>query len=436
MKIKQIIIAGTLLVSVASIAQKDELKALKKIYAKELPSSSDIQDYKANVTKLDGLATEEGDKIYANFYKCMTPILELTALGPNATPIQMMKAINSKSISDLASGLNATLDYEKKTGKKVYTDDINETITSFKPEMLNFAIALGNQKKFKESSSILYAIYQLDKKDAENLYYAAGYAVNGEDLDNALKYYKELRDINYTGEKTLYKAKNNATGEVDTYDDKAMRDNFVRLKTHSNPKDEKVPSKRGEISKNIALILLQQNKVDEAKEAIASARKSNPEDTSLILTEADLYYKLNDLTKYKELVSQALAANPNDADLVFNLGVVSSETKQFDEAEKYYAKVIELKPDYINAYINLADLKLKPDGKLVEQMNKLGTSAADLKKYDALKVERQKLFNTALPLLEKAYQVAPDNDSVRTNLLTVYNFLEMTDKYKALKAKN
>ena len=35
MKIKQIIIAGTLLVSVASFAQKDELKALKKIYAKD-----------------------------------------------------------------------------------------------------------------------------------------------------------------------------------------------------------------------------------------------------------------------------------------------------------------------------------------------------------------------------------------------------------------
>jgi len=43
MKIKQIIIAGTLLVSVASFAQKDELKALKKIYAKEEIKGEDLR---------------------------------------------------------------------------------------------------------------------------------------------------------------------------------------------------------------------------------------------------------------------------------------------------------------------------------------------------------------------------------------------------------
>ncbi|WP_298117300.1 tetratricopeptide repeat protein [Flavobacterium sp.] len=436
MKIKQIIIASTLLVSVASFSQKDELKALKKIYAKEIPSASDIADYKSNLNKLEPLATEESDKIYTNFYKCMLPIMEISSLGPAATPAQMMKFVNAKSISDLATGLNATLDFEKKTGKKVYTDDINETIASFKPEMLNYAVALGNQKKYKESSEVLYAIYQLDKKDQENLYYAAGYAVNGEDFDSALKYYKELKTINYSGEKTLYTAKNIATGEVETYDDKNVRDSFIRLKTHNNPKEEKIPSKRGEIYKNIALILLQQNKTDEAKAAISEARKDNPNDTSLILTEADLYYKLNDFAKYKELVGQALAANPNDVDLIFNLGVVSTETKQYDEAEKYYNKVIQLKPDYVNAYLNLSDLKLKPDGKIVEEMNKLGTSAADLKKYDNLKAERVKLFNSALPLLEKAIELDPQNEVVKSNLLTVYNFLELTDKYKALKAKN
>lgn len=436
MKIKQIIIASTLLVSVASFSQKDELKALKKIYAKEIPSASDIVDYKSNLNKLEPLATEESDKIYTNFYKCMLPIMEISSLGPTATPAQMVKFVNAKAISELAKGLNATLDFEKKTGKKVYTDDINETIASFKPDMLNYAISLGNQKKYKESSEVLYSIYLLDKKDQENLYYAAGYAVNGEDFESALKYYKELKAINYSGEKTLYTAKNIATGAVETYDDKNVRDSFVRLKTHTNPKEEKVPSKRGEIYKNIALILLQQNKTDEAKAAINEARKDNPNDTSLILTEADLYFKLNDFPKYKELVEQALAANPNDADLIFNLGVVSTETKQYDEAEKYYNKVIQLKPDYVNAYLNLSDLKLKPDGKIVEEMNKLGTSAADLKKYDNLKAERVKLFNSALPLLEKANELDPENDIVKSNLLTVYNFLEMTDKYKALKAKN
>jgi uncharacterized phage protein gp47/JayE len=47
--------------------------------------------------------------------------------------------------------------------------------------------------------------------------------------------------------------------------------------------------KRGEIYKNMALILVDAGKTEEAKKAIEEARAENPEDTSLILTQANLY---------------------------------------------------------------------------------------------------------------------------------------------------
>ena len=132
MKIKHIVLATTMMVTLSTFAQKDELKSLKKIYAKDEIKANDVEEYKALVTKLEPLATEESDKIYAGFYKVMIPILELSALDKTMTPLQIQmqitKSINPKTISDLAVGLNATLDYEKKTGKKIYTDDINETI--------------------------------------------------------------------------------------------------------------------------------------------------------------------------------------------------------------------------------------------------------------------------------------------------------------------
>ena len=45
------------------------------------------------------------------------------------------------------------------------------------------------------------------------------------------------------------------------------------------------------------------------------------------------------------------------------------------------------------------------DAKIVEEINKLTNSDKDLKKYDALKVDRQKLFNKAMPYLEKAHEL-------------------------------
>ena len=439
MKIKQIIIAGTLLVSVTSFAQKDELKALKKIYAKEEIKGDDLAQYKLLINKVEPLAVEEGDKVYANFYKCMLPVIESLSIDKTMAPLQIQMAIlkflNPKAISDLATGLNATLDYEKKTGKKIQTDEINETIKSFKPDLLNYADALGKQKKFKESADVLYSIYQLDKKDKENLYYAANYAIEGKDYDKALLYYKELKAVNYTGEGTNYIAKNKATNADESFSTKEQRNNLVTLGTHILPREEKIPSKKPEIVRNIALILIQQGKTEEAKAAIAEARKENPDDVNLITSEADIYLKSNDISSYQRLINEALAKNPNDADLIFNLGVTSANAGKLDEAEKYYRKVIDVKSDYINAYLNLADLILKPDAKLVEQINKLTNSPKDSKQFDVLKVERQKLFNKALPFLEKAHQLDPKNDVVKSNLKSVYGFLEMTDKVKALKAE-
>ncbi|WP_284653027.1 tetratricopeptide repeat protein [Flavobacterium terrisoli] len=435
MKIKHIVLASTILVSVSAFAQKDELKALKKIYAKEIPSANDIVEYKANLAKLEPLATEEGDKIYANFYKCMLPILQVTSYGPTVTPVQIASAYSPKAVTDLASGLNATLDYEKKTGKKVYTDDINETITSFKPDILTMAIALGQKERFKEASEVLYALYLLDKKNLDNLYYAASYAVNAKDYDKALEYYNTLKTANYTGDAVVYWAMNKAEKREETFPSKDNRDLFLKAGTHEKPRDEKPESKRGEIYKNIALILVEKGKIDEAKAAVADARKANPEDTSLILTEADLYLKMNDFPTYTRLVNEALEKNPNNADLVYNLGVISANGDKLAEAEKYYKRALEIDKNYFNAYLNLAELKLREDQKLVDQMSKLGTSEKDNKKYDQLKAAQNKIYQEVLPYLEKAVELQPTNEPAKKTLLSVYGALEMTDKAKALKAK-
>jgi tetratricopeptide (TPR) repeat protein len=212
------------------------------------------------------------------------------------------------------------------------------------------------------------------------------------------------------------------------------RDSKVKLKLYVDPRDEKIPSKRGEILKKIALILVQKGKVQEAKTALSDARIANPDDISLILSEADIYLKLEDFTTYKKLITEVLEKKPNDADLLYNLGVITTKTNAV-EAEQYYKRAIEIKPDYVNAYLNLAILKLEGSKKIIDEMNKLGTSEKDNKKYVILKKQKESIFNACLPYLEKANELNPKNEDVATTLLNVYGALEMTDKKKSLKAK-
>ena len=89
----------------------------------------------------------------------------------------------------------------------------------------------------------------------------------------------------------------------------------------------------------------------------------------------------------------------------------------------------------MNAYLNLAILKLDADKKIIDEMNKLGNSEKDNKRYEVLKKQRNDMFLATLPYLEKANELAPKNEDVVTTLLNVYGALEMTDKKKALKEK-
>ena len=89
MKINHLFLAGTLFLATASFAQKDELKALKKLYAKDALKTEEYTEYKNLVQKLEGLATEESDKVYLKFYKAMVPMMEMSTWDKNMSPVAM-----------------------------------------------------------------------------------------------------------------------------------------------------------------------------------------------------------------------------------------------------------------------------------------------------------------------------------------------------------
>lgn len=441
MKKRYSTLAIALLFSMAAFAQKDEFKTLKKIYEKSQPSSKDLMNYKEAVTKATPLvaATNEEDMLYLNFYKSNIPFLEMTEAMSKpenqANPQNALKYFTPQKIAEFAKNTNALLAYEKKAGKLVLTSKIQQLVTTYKPQLISYAIGLADQKRFTDASDILYSIYLLDDTEAEKLYYAASYSVNAKDYNKALEYYQKLKEMNFSGEKTNYMAVNKANDLVEYFGSKIQRDQSVKIGTHEKPTQEKEPSKRGEIYRNIALILVEEGKTEEAKSAIVEARKANPEDTSLIMSEADIYLKTNDMVTYAKLISEVLEKDPNNADLVYNLGVVSGQNKDNVNAKKYYLRAIEIDPKYANAYFNLSAVRIDEAQLLLDQMNKLGTSAAENKKYETLKSNREEILKDVVTLLEKTTSLDSKNRPAKEVLLTVYKALEMKEKTKSLQAE-
>jgi tetratricopeptide (TPR) repeat protein len=421
MKSKYVLLASALLISVATFAQKDQIKAAEKAL-----KAGNAQEA---ITILQGAeaasaAAPDAEKAQFQFVKANAH-LALATKNENT----------DDNLSAAAKAYQEVLSIEKTSGKVKFSAQASTSIIDVKYKLINAAIADSKAEKHAAGAKKLYDAYLLDKKDTINLYYAASTYVNAKEYETAYNAYDELKKLNYSGKGTNFYAVNKINGEEQFFPTAKERDQMVKLGTHEKPRTEDIPSKRGEIFKNMALILVQNGKVAEAKKAVAEARAANPDDKSLVLTEANLYLDTKDYDTYKKLITEVLAQSPNDADLVFNLGVISYNAKNLVEAEKYYKRAIEIKPDYVNAYLNLAILKLDADKKLFEEIQKLGNSEKDNKRYEVLKKQREAVFTSALPYLEKASELDGTNEEVKGTLLSVYRALEMTEKAKALKAK-
>jgi tetratricopeptide (TPR) repeat protein len=445
MKSKVVLLVASIVFSTTAFAQKDELKTLKKIYGREKISDSDMELYKTTLTAAEPLVagSNEDDKVYFAYYKGVAPILELTSalLNPakSTDPLLISKILSLDKVNQFVAVANATKEYEKKSGKQVYTSDINLKIIAIQPILVNYAVALLNIPNFKDASDLLVSIYDLDKTDVDKLYFAANYAVSAKEYDKALKYYQELKSLNYSGECTQYFGKNILTEKEDyfgnTPEAKVDRDKKVELKLYSNPRDEKIPSKRPEIFKNIALINVDLGKISEAKESFKSALSEMPNDSNLAISCSEFYLSQKEPSVSRNIILESIERNPKNVDLLFQLGVIYYNSNQPTEAKNSFLKVVEINPNYPNVYFNLALIILDDEKLINAKIIKLTDSQADMKKYNVLKKQLEEIYKIAIPYLKKANENNPENRDVLTTLINIYGALDMLDEAKALKAQ-
>lgn len=413
---KQTIVALALLMGSFAFAQKKELRNAEKAIKK-----NNFAEAKAEIDQAESQIGSADDKMKAHFY-----LLKGQALyaNGNGSSTDMDQAIESLNMVEQVEGSN---------GK--YSKDVNEIKQGMLNSFLTKANAALEEKNFAASSSGFDKAYRMSTKDTLYLYYAAATAVNGEDFENALKYYEELKDLGYVGVETEYVATNKETNEEEAFPSKSLMDISVKSGTHVKPSTKKSESKQGEIVRNIALIYMNQGNDEKALEAMKDARAANPDDSSLIISEANMQLKMGNRDEFKKLIEEALVKDPDNPELLFNLGIVAAEGGETEAAKGYYEKALKLKPDYTDVHNNMAVLILSQEQDLIEEMNALGSSAADNKKYDELKAQRTQLYQDAIPYLETTLKLRPDDLQAAKTLVNIYSAIGDIEKHKEMKAK-
>ncbi|WPO77364.1 tetratricopeptide repeat protein [Flavobacterium sp. KACC 22761] len=164
-----------------------------------------------------------------------------------------------------------------------------------------------------------------------------------------------------------------------------------------------------------------------------------------------LYYATNKKTKEEDAflspkarqsaIDQGLYEKPRTEsvpskriDVNNNLAYSYMENKDYAKAEAIYNYVLEMNPNYIDAYINLAYLKLQQKKAIADEIANLGTTPKEMQQYDKLNAKKDDIARSAIPYLKKALTIEPKNPDVTKTLLGVYRSLDMTNEYNALKA--
>jgi tetratricopeptide (TPR) repeat protein len=406
---KQFIVALAIMISAFSFAQKKELKSAEKAI-----KSNNFAEAKTFLGQVEPMLSSMDEDQKAEYY-----FLNAEALYANgsASNDDITKAL--KSLSLIKGDLQDETEALKVTMVQSFVKKANEAYES---------------KDYSISSKNFENAYRISAQDTLYLYYAAVTATGVQEFDRALVLLEELDELGYTGIEIEYYAIDKETSEIEIFNSKSIRDLSVKGGTHIKPGQRNTESKQAEIVKDIALIYSSQGQNEKALAAMAKARAANPDDLNLLINEANLNFQLGNKEKFKELLKEATQKDPNNPELQFNLGVMSQESGDFDSAKKYYDKAIELDPTYTNAEINMAAMILDQEKVLIEEMNGLGSSPADNKRYDELKLQRGEIYKSAIPYLESVMKVDPTNVDAAKTLMNIYSATGETAKFKEMKA--
>ena len=153
------------------------------------------------------------------------------------------------------------------------------------------------------------------------------------------------------------------------------------------------------------------------------------------------YYLMNLINNYIysgrnekaiEYLNTAIAKDANNSQLYHVMGMVyETGLKDYANAEKYFSKALELKPDAVESLSSLGRVYYN------QGVNKQGEANMinDSKKYQEELTVAKDLFKKALPYFEKAHQLKPEESEYMIALRGIYYNLNMGPELEAIEAE-
>ena len=219
------------------------------------------------------------------------------------------------------------------------------------------------------------------------MYYNAGLAaMNAKEHQTAIKYFEKCAEMGYQGVNTYFQISQNYLEMGDT------------LKAESILKD---------------------------------LRTKFADNKNVILELIDLYIKAGKNDAALENLVIARTDDPDNYSLHFAEGIIYLNEDRYDEAITSLSRSVELNPEFYDSQYGLGASYINKASDMFAKANDI----MDVNDYNKAVDDAMAVFAKALPYMEKANELKPDDVYALRSLRELYYRLKMTEKYDAVKAK-
>lgn len=173
------------------------------------------------------------------------------------------------------------------------------------------------------------------------------------------------------------------------------------------------------------------NDTIKAEEYLMSLPGKFPNDKNVTLQLIDHFIKSNQPENALRYIDQAKADDPENSTLFFAAGILYLNNNEYDKSIVELTKSIKIKDDFYDAQYGLGAAYINKAADMFTKANEI----MDVNEYTKAIEEANTVYANALPYMEKAHQLNPDDIDTMRRLQELYYRMKLTDKYQAIKAK-
>lgn len=310
-------------ISIGAYAQKEEIKEAQSYYSK-----GKTQEALAILKKIEYLIINAPVEVKSDFY----------FIKGNVYKDLASKNVDAAANFALAVGAyQDVLLYENDSQIYKYAFKASLALKEMKSKLVDGAYNDFKAEKFKESADKSYEVYLFDKKDVRNLFNSASASFAAKDYKSAIKYFEELKRLNYTGEVVIFYATNKKTKQEEAFISMSAREASIQEGLYEKPRNVNPPSKKEEILTFLAFSYMEVNDYCNAEKYYEDALQVNQ----------------NCMTCFINLAYVKIQFKKELQDLMGTLGNSPAEMQQYDRLDAQKDEIVKSAIPYLKKALNI-----------------------------------------------------------------------------------